>query len=263
MSSGATWTESDLAVLKNAKNVLENPGFAAKATNLIGVPIEKGMEALPDSWRDKIGASTNKALQTAIEVATKTIDEKSRETSSDWWHKVAVGTSGALGGAFGLPALAIELPISTTIMLRSIADIARSEGEKVDDIETQLSCIEVFALGGRSETDDSQESAYFAVRAALAKSVTEAATFIAERGLAEEGAPAVARFIAAVATRFGVTVSEKAAAMAVPIIGAAGGAIINVLFIDHFQDMAHGHFAVRKLERKYGKDSVRLEYDRV
>jgi len=69
------------------------------------------------------------------------------------------------------------------------------------------------------------------------------------------------RFIAAIAARFGVVVSEKAAAQAVPAIGAAGGAIINTIFIDHFQDMARGHFIVRRLERKYGEKTVRREYE--
>jgi len=52
---------------------------------------------------------------------------------------------------------------------------------------------------------------------------------------------------------FSIQVSEKAAAQAVPAIGAAGGAIINPLFIDQFQDMTYGHFIIRRLERKYGK----------
>ena len=46
--------------------------------------------------------------------------------------------------------LPIELPVSTIIMLRSIADIARSEGEDLSDPESALSCVQVFALGGRS-----------------------------------------------------------------------------------------------------------------
>ena len=49
---------------------------------------------------------------------------------------------------------------------------------------------------------------------------------------------------------------EKAAAQAIPAIGAAGGAIINTIFMDHFQDMARGHFIVRKLERKHGKKVI-------
>jgi hypothetical protein len=47
----------------------------------------------------------------------------------------------------------------------------------------------------------------------------------------------------------------------VPILGAAGGAMINTVFIGHYQDMARGHFAVRALERRYGPEAVRLAYD--
>ena len=173
---------------------------------------------------------------------------------------VAVAATGGIGGFFGLPALALELPISTTIMLRSIADVARSEGESINSIEAKLACIEVFALGGASKSDDASESGYFAIRAALARSVTKAAEYIAEKGLAEEGAPALVRLIVQIAERFSIQVSEKAAAQAVPAIGAGGGALINVLFIDHFQNMARGHFIVRRLERKYGQEIVRTTY---
>jgi predicted outer membrane lipoprotein len=53
------------------------------------------------------------------------------------------------------------------------------------------------------------------------------------------------------------------AAQAIPIIGAAGGAIINTLFIDHFQDMARGHFTVRRLENIYSKEIVKEAYDQL
>jgi hypothetical protein len=76
-------------------------------------------------------------------------------------------------------------------MLRSIADIARSEGEDLSNPETALACVEVFALGGRAGSTDASESGYFAVRSMLAKTVTEAARFVAERGMIKEGAPTV------------------------------------------------------------------------
>jgi hypothetical protein len=156
--------------------------------------------------------------------------------------------------------MAAELPISTTIMLRSIADIARSEGESISEIEVKLACLEVFALGGTNDKDDGTESGYYAVRAALAKSVADAAEFFATKTLTDEGAPALVRFIAKIAERFSIQITEKAAAQAVPAIGAAGGAIINTIFMDHFQDMARGHFVIRRLERKHGKDVVQKIY---
>jgi hypothetical protein len=42
-------------------------------------------------------------------------------------------------------------------MLRSIADIARSEGEDLDDIEARLSCVGVLALGARTKQDNDAE----------------------------------------------------------------------------------------------------------
>ncbi|WP_087629123.1 EcsC family protein [Caballeronia telluris] len=61
--------------------------------------------------------------------------------ASNFWHKAASAPRGAVGGAFGLAAIAIELPISTTIMMRSIADIARSGGgEPVRSRHTGCMC---------------------------------------------------------------------------------------------------------------------------
>lgn len=253
-------TPEDMSRLKYAMYLLENPGLAAKLTNVIGKPFEKAFDHLPVKWTDAIQAITRKSLRHALDVAVKTIDYSEQKASRDTLHKFLVAASGGIGGAFGLPALAIELPATTVIMFRSIADIARSEGENVQLIETRLACLEVFALGGRPEKDNSSENVYYAVKALLAKQVSEAAKYIVEKGIAEEGAPALVRLIATIASRFGVTVSQKAAASAVPVIGAAGGALINTIFINHFQNMARGHFIMRSLERKYGVDYVKISY---
>jgi len=253
-------TPEDRARLQFAKNLLENPSLAAKLTNIIGMPFEKALDHLPERWADNIQGITQKALKQALDIAVTTIGHNSRTSSSDRLHKLLVAASGGIGGAFGLPALAIELPATTVIMFRSIADIARSEGENIQEIATKLACLEVFALGGTSDRDNATESGYYAVRALLAKQVSEAAKYILERGIAEEGSPVLVRLIAAIASRFGATVSQKAAASAVPIIGAAGGALINSIFMDHFQNMARGHFIIRSLERKYGEKTVAGQY---
>ncbi|GMA75204.1 hypothetical protein GCM10025880_16210 [Methylorubrum aminovorans] len=131
--------------------------------------------------------------------------------------------TGAVGGVLGLATLAVELPVSTTIMLRSIAEIARQEGEDLSDPETALACVQVFALGGRAGAEASvADSGYFAVRAALAKTMSEAARYAAHRSLLDAGAPPLVRLTAQIAARFGLVVSQKVAAQAVPVIGALG-----------------------------------------
>lgn len=254
-------SHEDIEALRVAKELLENPGVAAKITNLIGTPIEKGFKLLPKNWNAKIGKITRDALLYSLKGALITMGSTETE-SYPVWHKMAATVSGGVGGAFGFSALALELPISTTIMLRSIADIARANGEDLSDPNVRLACLEVFALGGGPRSsDDASESGYFAVRAAMGRTVSKAAEFLAKKSITEEGAPPLVRLIAVIASRYQIQVSEKAAAMAIPTIGAIGGSVINYLFIDHFQNMSRGHFGVRRLERKYTPELIKESYD--
>ncbi len=253
--------KNDLEALRNAVQLLEHASLAARLANMIGKPVELFGRALPAGASQAIATATTKGLEAAVKVALLSIRGGS-QASSQMLHRALAVASGAAGGAFGIVSLPLELPVSTIIIMRSILDIARSEGENLADPEATLSCVEVFGLGGRTEADDAAESGYLFTRGVFATSVTEAARFIAERGIVEEGSPVLVRLIAQIASRFGFIVSQKAAAQTIPVIGALGGAAINYAFIDHFQSVARGHFTVRRLERKYGKDIVSNAYER-
>jgi hypothetical protein len=255
-------SSADLDALRQAVRWLEHPSFAARLTSMVGKPIDLMRKALPTGASQAIVTATTKSLEAAVKLALTTIRNEPQE-SSLLLHKALAVASGATGGVFGIASLPIEVPISTIIMFRSILDIARSDGEDLRDPEAVLSCLEVFGLGGRTETDDSAETGYFVVRAMLARSVTEAARFIAERAVVEEGAPVLVRLVAQIGARFGVVVTQKVAAQAIPIVGALGGAAVNYAFVEHFQTIARGHFTVRRLERKYGEELVRATYERV
>jgi EcsC protein family len=255
--------EKDYNDLRTAVNLLEKPGVSIRLINLLGYPIERIIKSLP-AWIGKvIGYMATRAVGTVFYLALSTMDKKRHGEPFCWSHRAMVFVSGAAGGFFGLPGLIVELPISTALMLRSIADIARSEGEDLSPVDAHLACMTVFALGVRTRSDDAAETAYYAVRAALARALSEAAEFIAQRGIMEEGAPMVIRVIANLASRFGIIVTDKIATEMVPVLGALGGASINLLFISHFQTVARGHFIVRRLEKKYGPESVRREYERL
>ena len=257
-------SKADLEDLKRAKQILENPGLAAKLSATIGSPIEKGMKMLPAKVQRTIHSTTEAALMKALDVAVKSLGTRRPKSSSDRMHKWGAATSGAIGGAFGIAAIGIELPVSTTLILRSIADIAAAAGEDPRHIDTKLACLTVFALGStRDKSDNAAESGYFAARSALATAVTEAARYLAEKGMSKSGAPALLRLITLIASRFGIVVSQKTAAQMVPVLGAAGGALINTIFIGHYQDMARGHFIVRRLEKIYGTEPVQLAYEKL
>jgi hypothetical protein len=253
----------DIEALRRAKAQLEHPSLAARLMDTVASPIEKGLARLPRKWVGVVHVATRKAIEKGLTFAVATMKGRRRSKHSRAIHKFAVMASGAAGGTFGLAALPLELPISTVIMLRSISDIARSEGEDLNSPETMLNCLQIFALGGRSEKDDAAETGYYAVRTALSKAVSEAAEFISRRGITAKGAPVLVRLVTAIASRFGVVVSEEIAAMAVPALGAIGGGLINTIFMNHFQKIAQAHFAIRRLERQYGADLIREEYQRI
>ncbi len=259
----SSMTAQDRAALARAVNLLEHASLAARFTQLIGKNIDFAGHLVPLRARRIAARATNLALRAALHVAIRGVP-RGRGPAATGRHKALAAAAGAAGGAFGIAALPLELPASTIVMLRAIADIAREHGEDVRTPDSSLACLQVFALGGRTTGGDEHiNSSYFAARTMLARSVGEATRYMVERGVIDETAPVMVRLIAQIASRFGLVVSQKVAAQAIPILGAVGGAAVNFAFIDHFQSMARGHFTVRALERKYGAAEIRAEYEKL
>ena len=253
---------TDQEALAAAVRQLEQPSLAGRLAALAGKPVGLIQRALPAAASTAVAGVAKRALERALDVALFSLRDR-RLNGGRKLHSGLACTSGAIGGAFGLAALAVELPVSTTIMLRAIAAIARQEGEDLADPKTALACLEVFALGGPPADETDAETDYFAVRAMLARGLAEAADFAVNKGAIRKGAPLFVRFMTQIASRFGIVVSQKVAAQTVAVVGALGGAAVNLAFAEHFQDVARGHFTVRRLERVYGADVVRAEYDRL
>ena len=262
-SAARSLTPDDLATLRWATQHLEHPSLAARLTSVVGTPIEMAVKLLPRPLYRRIHQIADKAIGKVLESAVVSLRGPAVTDPRLGYYRGLAAASGALGGAFGLLGLALELPISTALMLRSIAAIAQAQGEDIDTPTTRMACLEVFALGGHAPSDDAAETGYYGIRLAFALSVSSALTHIAQRGLSAEGAPLLVGLMRAISSRFEVAVSEKVAAQAVPAIGAAGGAAINLIFMSHYQEMARGHFVVRRLERKYGAALVQAEYERL
>ncbi|MGF6755618.1 EcsC family protein [Paraburkholderia sp. GAS42] len=260
----------DLNALRRAKHELESPALAMKLASIVGAPLEKLIARMPGIASEKVTEATQAALRKCLQIALRTLGRNggagpfaAPDKPSNLLHKFAVATTGAAGGAFGLFALPVELPVTTTLMFRSICDVARSEGEDLSDIDTQLQCLTVLGMGGTSKADDDADLGYFIVRGALAQSVSKATSEIATKGMTSHGSAALLRLLNTIASRFSVQVSEQIAAKSIPAIGAVLGAMVNTVFIDHFQQVAHGHFTVRRLERQYGQPLVEATYQTI
>jgi len=253
-------TATELTTLKEAKRKMEQIGWAMKGLNMMGKVIENKVDLLPKKQQDWLQQLSYKVLLTVVKSNLVSMKKSKVNTAPmNKTYKALVTSSGFLGGALGASAFAVDLTFATKIMMRSIMDIARSEGEDITELNTQLACLQVFALGGKSTYDDGLDTAYYASRIAMGSGVKGGTKAL--ENLLRGSANPLMKFLASVAARFSVQVSEKFVAQAIPVLGAAGGASINLAFIHHFQNMAHAHFAIRKLESIYGEETVRNAYE--
>jgi hypothetical protein len=255
-----TLPPSQQRALQRAIMNLENKDFAARLADYAGRPISRALRLMPKAAADSINRVAERAILNSLNIAIRSIEPNSKRPPAQRAASVLVGLSGGVSGFFGIAALPIELPVTTTLMLRAIADIARHHGEDLSTLEARLACVEVFALGA-PEIGRRTDFGYYASRALIGRVAADATGLFLERGVANLSAPVVGSLVTEIATRFGVVVTERSAASALPVLGAVGGATVNVIFMNHFQRVARGHFAIRRLERQYGPNVVRQLYD--
>ena len=228
-------------------------GPIIKLSEYVGSKVEVTLKRFPGGGKKALEAMGGQALKAAYvaarasqgDVDAKT--ERGRALASfkgEGWHRLAATVSGAVGGAGGFATTMGDLAVTTTLILRSIQQIAESYDEDITEEEVRLRCLDVFGFGGPLAEDDEVESGLFGVRLAVRGKTLETV-------------------VRAVLPRFGLAMGEKAAAQAVPIIGAVAGAAINHAFAGYYQKMAHVQFRLRKLEAVHGMEQVRACFERV
>jgi hypothetical protein len=245
--------------LARAHALLENQSFAWRIADYAGQPIDRVIGMMPKVATKGLNLAVEAAILNCLKIAISSIEPTARYAPAKELASLLAGLSGGVSGFFGFAALPFELPVTTTLMLRAIAETARYNGENLRTLRARLACLEVFALGAR-KSPKRLDLGYFAARAMLSRLADEASALLIERGVASASAPLVNRLLAEIVSRYGVVVSERVAASALPVIGAIGGAAVNVVFMNHFQRVAQGHFTIRRLERHYGADMVRRHY---
>jgi EcsC protein family len=254
-----TLTPTELQMLRRAILHLEDQSFASQLADYAGRPIDRVMRLMPMAASRRLNKAVESAVLNCLNVAITSIEQQSKAPPEQRASTLLAGLSGGVSGFFGLAALPIELPLTTTLMLRAIADIARHHGEDLSTLEARLACVEVFALGS-PKTGRRADFGYYATRTLLSRLATNASAMLIERSATNLSAPVTGSLVTEIATRFGLVVSERSAASALPVLGAFGGATVNMIFMNHFQQVASGHFAIRKLERRYGQAVVRGLY---
>lgn len=209
---------------------------------------------LPGDWRTRIDEATELALKESYRIAFMTqvpsegasglVDRAVAWADGELWHKIATSVTGALGGLGGMATTLLDLPVTTTLILRSIQQIAAGHGEDLADEQVRAQCIAVFGLGGPLPDDDQADVGLIGARLALSGKM-------------------LSEMLKAILPRYGIMVSQKAMAQATPLLGAVAGAALNPTFTGYYQTMAHVHFRLRKLERDQDPDQLRACFERI
>ncbi|MEM7731967.1 MAG: EcsC family protein [Pseudomonadota bacterium] len=212
-------------------------GPGIQLLNLIGGQADSLLEQLPKPVRDALGARTEEALRLAMQAA-----HGSRgvvDGQAGWMTRALTTAMGAAGGLGGLPTALAELPVTTTVLLRAIQDVAVEHGFDSSEEGVQYDCIQVFAAAGPLDHDDGADLGFLGARV----TVTGAA---------------MQNLISAVAPRLATVLGQKLAAQTVPILGAAAGAATNYTYTSYYQQMAHVHFGLRRLSIEADLDRAEL-----
>jgi hypothetical protein len=250
-------SDSDRAALWDAANrLVDASGLAMRATSWISKRMTTagfrldvaGRRLFGQSW-DGIEAKARETIETVLwkaqDLATIGLEHRRARQSRVGLHRLSASASGALSGFAGLPGLLLDVPVTTTLMLRTIAEIARQHGEDIATPDTRRACLEILAQASPNAEGEEAELGYWSARAGLSH-IT------------------IAALIRTVAARLGVTLSEQALARAVPVAGAVAGAGLNWVFMRYYQQMAQVHFTIRAVERRTGDpESVRACFDRL
>ncbi|MDU9002244.1 EcsC family protein [Sedimentitalea todarodis] len=201
-------------------------GIGVRMLNMLGGKAESLIDRLPASVRENLGDATQRALTLAMYAAQST-----RTTVPDQkpWVNTAVTTAmGAAGGFGGLPTALVELPATTTVLLRAIQGVAAEHGFDPAAENVQFDCIRVFAAAGPLAADDGADLGFVSLRLTLSGG-------------------AMHKLIATVAPKLATVLGQKLAAQTVPVLGAVAGATTNYVYTSYYQQIAHVHFGLRRL----------------
>ena len=230
--------ELRLEALARRHSAAGNVGI--QVLNAIGGQAEGLLDRLPSSIRSRLGEGAEQALTLAMNTAQRSRGVVGEQPA--WLTRMVTTAMGAAGGFGGLPSAMAELPVTTTILLRAIQDVAIEHGFEPSEEAVMFDCIQVLAAAGPLDHDDGSDIAFLSTRLAVTGATLNT-------------------LIARVAPRLATVLGQKLAAQTVPVLGAAAGAATNYAYTSYYQQMAHVHFGLRRLSIDAGRDHASVLQD--
>lgn len=239
--NGPLPAEALIEIAALARRAKRANGPLIRAFNRLGGGVETQLTALPPKVRSLLDGGTEGLLSSAYRAAGAVGALKAVPETGDWAHRLAVVTGGALGGFGGLATAAVELPATVALFFGAMQKVGAEYGYDPKSDKARLICLEVFGAGGPFASDDGVNSGFIGSRLAI----NSGAVQVVIRRIA----PAVAALL-----------GRKLASQAVPVIGAAAGAGLNLAFLDYFREMAHVRFGLERLADRHDAAAVEAQF---
>jgi len=218
--------DTDEELNRIAKHYRSAGGVGVKLLNSLGGQAEGLLEQPPSNVREGLTGATERALRLSVQAAQSS--RRAVPDQSEWVNTAVTTAMGAAGGFGGLPGALVELPATTTMLLRAIQGVAAETGFDPATQSVQFDCVRVFSAAGPLDFDDGADLGFLSVRMTLTGG-------------------AMQKLIATVAPKLATALGQKLAAQTVPILGAVAGAGTNYVYTRYYQQIAHVHFGLRRL----------------
>lgn len=214
-----------------ARIYLSAGGLGMEILTTIGGKAETLLNRLPGFIRQRMDSIVHGALERAMRAASAS--RGVMRDRGDWFNRLTPAATGALGGVGGLPGAFFELPVTVTLLLRGMLDIAVEHGLDPDSDEVRMECLRIFSTAGPFDYDDGADLGLVAAKMTITGHTLQS-------------------LLARIAPRLSAVLGQKVAAQATPLLGAVAGASINYTFARYYQQLSRVHFGLLRLERETG-----------
>lgn len=214
-----------------ARVYLSAGGLGMELLTVIGGKAENLLNRLPGFIRKRMDGLVHGALERSIRAASAS--RGVMRDRGDWFNRLTPAATGALAGVGGLPGALVELPVTVTLLLRGMLDIAVEHGLDPDSDEVRMECLRIFSTAGPFSYDDGADLGLVAARLSITGHTVQS-------------------LLTRIAPRLSVVLGQKLVAQATPVLGAVAGASINYTFARYYQQLSRVHFGLLRMERETG-----------
>lgn len=212
-----------------ARRYLDAGGIGMDVLNAFGGNAETLIAYVPKGVRKRVDDITWRGLNRAFSAAAQS--RRLVRDRGEMFNRLLSSASGAAGGIAGLTGAVIELPVTITLLLRAILEIASEHGFDPGSEEVRMEALRVLAAAGPLAEDDGADLGLLAARLSITGQTIQ--------GL-----------ITKVAPKLSVSLVQKLGAQAIPVLGAIAGASINYTFARYYQELARVNFGILRLEHE-------------